>query len=343
MNLYLDNGYVNIRGIIELGLPFNFIVGGRGTGKTYGALQVMEEDRYKFVFMRRTQMQADMISTPEYNPYKKLNSDKGWNIGCAKINKMTSGFYEMQNINGKMKPEGEPKAIILALSTIANMRGFDASDYEILLYDEFIPESHERPIKEEGKAFKNACETINRNRELEGHKPVQCICLANSNTMTNALFLELGLVKKAEEMRRREQEYSIMRERGIGLFVLRESDISEKKADTALYKLGGSDEFNRMALSNEFVTDEIGRIKSRNLVEYRAVVTVGEITIYKHKSKPLLYVSTHLSGTCPQFGSGDIDRSRFKKKFFWLWSSYMKNNIEFEEYLCEILFNKYFE
>lgn len=343
MNIYLDSGYVDIRGIMQLGLPFNFIVGGRGTGKTYGVLEAMEEDKRKFIYMRRTQTQADLVSTPEFNPYKKLNIDKGWNIGCAKLNKMASAFYEMKNINGKLKPEGEPKAILLALSTIANMRGFDASDCEVFIYDEFIPESHERPIKEEGKAFKNAYETINRNRELEGKKPVQCLCLSNSNTMTNALFLELGLVKKTEEMRRRGQEYSIMKERGIGLFVLRDSEISQKKSDTALYKLGGSDEFNRMALGNEFVTDEIGRIKSRNLLEYKAVVTVGEITIYKHKSKTDLYVSTHLSGMCPQFGSGEIDRSRFKKKYFWIWSYYMKDKIEFEEYLCEILFNKYFE
>lgn len=39
MKLYLDNGYVNMSAIIELGLPFNFVVAGRGTGKTYGTLK----------------------------------------------------------------------------------------------------------------------------------------------------------------------------------------------------------------------------------------------------------------------------------------------------------------
>ena len=342
MKLYLDNGYVNMSAIIELGLPFNFVVGGRGTGKTYGTLKTMVEDKYRFIFMRRMQTQVDIIKTPEFNPYKKLNADMGWNVGVAPITKLTGGFYHMEEIDGKMKPKGAPIADILALSTISNMRGFDASDSEVLVYDEFIPEPQERPIKEEGKAFKNAYETINRNRELEGRPPLQAVCLANSNTMANPLFMELNLVKKAYQMKETGQEFAIMKERGIGLFVLRDNEIAERKAQTALYKLGGNDEFARMALSNEFVSDEVGRIKSRNLLEYRPVVTIGELTVYKHKSKRDLYITTHSMGGVPVFGSGEMDRSRFKKKYFWIWTAYMQNNIEFEEYYCEILFTKYF-
>ena len=39
MNIYLNSGYCDIESIIKAGLTFNFIVGGRGTGKTYGALK----------------------------------------------------------------------------------------------------------------------------------------------------------------------------------------------------------------------------------------------------------------------------------------------------------------
>lgn len=38
MNLYLDNGYVDIRSIRESGYPFIFMWGGRGIGKTYGVI-----------------------------------------------------------------------------------------------------------------------------------------------------------------------------------------------------------------------------------------------------------------------------------------------------------------
>lgn len=55
MSIYLDNGYVDIEKIVNYNLPFNFIVGGRGTGKTYGALKYAYEYNIRFMLMRRTQ------------------------------------------------------------------------------------------------------------------------------------------------------------------------------------------------------------------------------------------------------------------------------------------------
>ena len=51
MSIYLDNGYLNIEQILSYGLPFNFVVGGRGTGKTYGALKTAYEINIRFILM----------------------------------------------------------------------------------------------------------------------------------------------------------------------------------------------------------------------------------------------------------------------------------------------------
>lgn len=188
MKLYLDSGYVNIKGIIDLGLPFNFVVGGRGTGKTYTALETVKEEDIKFMFMRRTQAQAELINKPDFSPFKSLNVDKGWNVITKPLTKYNAGFYE----SCEGEAVGAPIGYTCALSTISNVRGFDAQDVKILVYDEFIPERHERPIKNEGAALLNAYETINRNRELKGHRPLQLLCLANSNDLSNPIFMELG-------------------------------------------------------------------------------------------------------------------------------------------------------
>jgi hypothetical protein len=230
-----------------------------------------------------------------------------------------------------------------ALSTFSNIRGFDASDVELLIYDEFIPERHERPIKEEGSAFFNAYETINRNRELNGNKPLQVLCLANANDIGNPLFMELKLIRLAEKMRSSGQEVYIDKERGIGLFMLDNSPISEQKAETALYKLTKGHSFAEMSLANDFYKEESAPIISRPIKEYKPIVTIGELTIYKHKSNGLYYCSTHKTGSCPVYGTGDTDRARFKKQYIRLWLRYMDNKIEFEETLCEILFQKYFK
>lgn len=343
MNIYQKSGYIDIRAIMALGLPFNFIVGGRATGKTYTSLKTVKEDGIKFIYMRRTQSQVDMINKPEFSPFKSLNDDHGWTIGSATLSKYNAGFYETEETeDGGRQCVGSPIGYTCALSTISNMRGFDASDVRLLIYDEFIPEKHERTIKNEGAAFLNAYETINRNRELKGEKPLQVLCLANANDLANPIFLELGLVRKAEQMRRKGQEISIDKERGVGLFILDKSPISAQKRNTVLYKLSKGSEFSRMSLENDFANEDIGRIKTQPLGEFRPVVTVGEITVYKHKSRGEYYVSTHKAGSCAEFGSGDTDKNRFRRAYGWIWQEYMKNNIIFEEYLCEVLLNRYF-
>lgn len=342
MKIYQDSGYIDIRKILALDLPFNFVIGGRATGKTYRSLEIAIEDKIKFIYMRRTQSQTDLINKPDFSPFKTLNRDFGWSIGTVSISKYNAGFYRQEKQDGQLVCAGSPIGYTCALSTISNLRGFDASDVDLLIYDEFISEKHERPIKNEAAAFLNACETINRNRELTGRKPLQVICLANSNDLANPIFMELSLVRKAEQMRRKKQEISIDRERGIGLFILDKSPISQQKKTTALYRLTEGSNFERMSIGNYFSGEEIGRISSRPLAEYKPLVSVGEITVYEHKANRSYYISTHKTGSPPSFGTGDAERARFRRVYQWVWDEYMENNIEFEEYLCEILLTKIF-
>ena len=335
MGLYLDNGYLNIEQILSYNVPFNFVVGGRGTGKTYGALKTAYENDIRFMLMRRTQAQCDLINKPEFNPFKVLNTDLKINAKVKSISKY----------NAKIVEETEETEKILgytcALSTIANMRGFDASDVRLMIYDEFIPERHERAIKNEGSAFLNAFESINRNRELQNKPPLQVMCLANAFNIANPIFLELGLVGRCEKMKNAGQEIFIDKERGVLLVLLQNSRISKAKANTALYKLS-SGSYSDMALSNDFVYNNTDNIKSMALKEFKLVCTVGEISIYKHKSKRLFYVSEHRTGTAPLYKSDEVNLQRYRKNHgLTLYSAYMRNNVICESLLTKSLFELY--
>lgn len=335
MGIYLDNGYLNIEQILSYGVPFNFIVGGRGTGKTYGTLKTAYIENKRFILMRRTQAQCDLINKPEFNPFKALNNDTGSNAIVKSISKY----------NAKIVEETEEDERVLgytcALSTIANMRGFDASDVELLIYDEFIPEKHERAIKNEGSAFLNAYETINRNREIKGEKPLQVLCLANAFNIANPIFLELGLVGRCEKMKNTGNELFIDKERGVCVVLLQKSKISKAKADTALYRLS-SGSYADMALSNDFVYNNTDNIKSMALKEFKLLCTVGEISIYKHKSKRLFYVSEHRTGTAPIYKSDEVNLQRYRKNHgVALYGAYMRNNIICESLLTKSLFELY--
>ena len=343
MKLYDSNGYVNIPEVLKHEAIFIFIYGGRGTGKTYGALKEMIEGKHHFIYMRRLAAQTDIVKKESMQPYKTLNDDMGWSIQPFPINKYISAFYESDvNEDGKDIPVGEQHGLLTSLSTFSNLRGVDGSDIDTIILDEFIPELNERPIKGEADALFNAYETINRNRELKGEDPVKLLCLANSNRIDNPLFMELKLVRKAEKIRQEGKEYLYDSKRKMLLIDLYKSQISEAKSDTALYQLTKGTEFYEMAIRNSFINEERGRIETRPIKEYRPVVSIGEITIYKHKSRREYYVTTFRSGSPDSYTTGEKDRERFRKKYLFLWQCYMRREVVFEEYMSEILFDKYF-
>ena len=335
MSLFLDNGFVNMPRLFASRLPFIFVVGGRGTGKTYGALEYVRKQALegkKFIYMRRTQDQVDKISQDDFSPFKSVDELTGTITTVQKMAGKTFSFIDA--------PSDKTLGYCFALSTFAKMRGFDASDVSTLVFDEFIPEKHERPIKNEAEAFFNAVETINRNRELTGGEPLQCALLSNANNMGNPLFLELGLVSRATKMLSKGVDTYRDEKRGLMLVIIQNSPISEAKKQTALYKLTAGSSFQKMAIDNDF-DEQCSNLRHAPLKELRPLVGVGEITIYTHKSENWLYVSTHRTGSPITFGSSIAELNRFRLQYMWVWEAYMMRRVYFEEYLCELLLSKY--
>ena len=335
MSLFLDNGFVNMPRLFASRLPFIFVVGGRGTGKTYGALEYVRKqalDGKKFIYMRRTQDQVDKISQDDFSPFKSIDELTGTITTVQKMAGKTFSFIDA--------PSDKTLGYCFALSTFAKMRGFDASDVSTLVFDEFIPEKHERAIKNEAEAFFNAVETINRNRELTGGEPLQCVLLSNANNMGNPLFLELGLVSRATKMLSKGVDTYRDEKRGLMLVIIQNSPISEAKKQTALYKLTAGSSFQKMAIDNDF-DEQCSNLRHAPLKELRPLVGVGEITIYTHKSENWLYVSTHRTGSPQTFGSSIAELNRFRLQYMWVWEAYMMRRVYFEAYLCELLLSKY--
>ena len=335
MKIFHDNGYVNIGGILNEGFPFNFIVGARATGKTVDALNDSVEKDEKFLYMRRTQSQCDLISKPDFSPFKPINEIFHREVKVKTISKYNSMFYtELQD---SIKIHG----YTAALSTIANMRGFSASDITRLIYDEFIGEEHEKPIKHEAEAVLNAYETINRNRELEGKPALQLAALANSNRIDNPLFEELGLIRIADKLQKSGAMRWTDEKRGIQLIMLSNSPISQKKRGTALYRLTDNSDFSRMALDNSFNINR-QHVRPRPITEYVPVCSIGELFIYRHKNDIRLYGTTYKTGVFNKtFTLSETDKLRYHRFYMHHWDMYIEGNIDFEDVLAETLFLKY--
>lgn len=335
MNLYLENGYLNVPELIKLPVTFIWCFGGRGTGKTYGALKYAIEIQgaeHPFLHIRRRDKEIKLFKTPDHNPFGKLNKDMNWNIK-----------FKMSDDCGVYYDNGVQVGSVAALSTFANLRGVDCSSCNFIFFDEFIPERNQPWIKEESSAFFNLYETVCRNRELEGDAPVKMLAAANANDAANPYFLSMGVITTVEKMKREKRQMFINRERDFALINLENSPISEKKKNTALYKLTRGSDYEKMALDNSFSFNDFSNISARDLTPYKPIVAIGEITIYKHKSERVYYVSEHRSGAPVLFGTNDRELEKFRQSYWRVWNAYIDGNVNFENYLTKVLFKLYFK
>ena len=334
--MYTNEGYIDFNYIMRDRNVFKFLIGGRGSGKTYGAIQWALQNKKTVLFMRRTQTQIDLIRNDNFSPFAAVDKS----IYVKSINKNLAGLYHGDEAGA----EGVPIGYMCALSTIANIRGFDASMVDLIIYDEFIGEAHERAIKNEGQAFLNAYETINRNRELQGREPVQVLALANSNMLANPIFVELNLVSPVEKMLKNNTYVYKNAQRNVSVYMIMRSPVLDKKQDTALYRLAGDTDFTRMALKNQFTAEEMDHIATQDLRQYKLLCTVGELAIYKHKSTKTYYVTDHISGTTENiYTAGPMDLKRFRRDQYFLWLAYLGGRILFESYIFKVLFERYFQ
>lgn len=331
INLYLKNGYLDMRSIIESGYPFIFIPAARGTGKTYGALKYFTEEKKKIIILRRTQTETDLQNDPKGDGTSFYPVFKDMNIsGSVRRSKNIGYVYRGEDL----------AAVNVALSTFANTRGsFDYSDIDTVFYDEFIAESHVKRIKNEGMAFANFYESVNRNRELKGLPPLQAVMAANAVNMANDIFLYFDLVRDAEEMLQTGEEI-----RYIGnklLIIPQRSPISDKKKHTALYQAVNS-EFTEMAINNKFILNDFTYVKKMPLTEYQCLFQAGDLYIYKHKSRQEFYV-TFKKGVTKEIYQANYSGLEKLNRSRWRFPGYMMDGmIRFESYQCIALFERYF-
>lgn len=350
MNVYLPNGYADMHKIMSLPYPLIFVIGGRGTGKTYGAckeLLDLPEDE-KFFFLRRTQDEADTIGYTDFSPFQPVINDNPGDYAPIVVERLPhvktiSGvWYGEINDDGKLVATGDALGYVGALSTIHKIRGFNMSSVTIGVYDEFIPEKHVAAFrggaKGEGDAVLNAYETIDRNRQLKGQKPFKLVCLSNANSIASPIFQSLGIMDSVNRMALKGKQECILGDRGIAIFILRDSKISQAKAETALYKAAGAGDFATMALKNDFSADTYMYIEPQPINEYIIKINLADdVYCYQHKSnRRKWYVTRHRSGT-PQrkYNDDEMSKKRFKRTERVLLESLLSGNVLFNDYYCK--------
>ena len=329
--LYADNGYFNASSVIDdTAHPFILVTGARGTGKTYSTFLELIKRREPFILLRRTQDESDLQANENTSSLTKVLRALNVNYTFGKLSKKVGVVYV----------DEKPLIYTCGLKTFASIRGVDFGLVKYAVYDEFIPETHVMKFRAEGMALLNFYESVNRNRELEGYTALKLIGLSNSMNIANDIFMELNLVTPCEHLSTGTNE--IYTDGGIMLIMMKDSPISKKKAETSLYE-NASEQFSKMAIENKFILNDFTYIQKRNLKEFKAILKVGDIYLYQHKSSKEYYVTFVASSTKKIYTNSNADLERFRKVEWKYYKKYLLGKVSFDSYKAIALLEKYYK
>jgi len=338
MNLYTDEGWLDIEYISTYcdykGIDQIFIVGARGTGKSYGIQKRLILDKEKFIYTRISGNEIKMINNPEMNPFNAFYDDPdflSYKFDIKKIPMVDNGLYLL--INDKQL------GICLPLTTFGKFRGMDFHEYRQIFLDEFIPERTIKKTPGIGQALKQAYETVNRNRELKGEKPVRLWAAANSLDLNNEILLEFQLIPMMEKLIKSDKE--VWQEGNKLLIYPQHSPISEKKAGTSLYK-NDKGSFSEMALKNQFREYSRSNLGSRSLTGAEPKFTLqGKFSVYRLQNRSW-YVTTPKKMK-ELYPDKDFNKMQMIRKYYFLAELYLNGRIIFESPELELLFQEAFK
>lgn len=338
------------------------VVGGRNTGKTYGALKYYLDNKTPIMFLKRTAEDVKLLTSKgrvkgadvDLSPYKSINRDTGLNIKAFPIESGLGSFYDSDE---EGNATGDQIGYIMSLNQGGRYKGADFSECDALIFDEFIPQPWERINRKEGEMLLDLYKTVSRDRVLRGRPELKLICLANAVNVYNPTCAILGLTDIISQMSIEHEastikaghitsEFIYIEEKQIFVRLLPtpEEMLSAEK-NTGIYKAMHETQWGAMAWDNSFAYNDFSNVKRVKMKGYRPICKF----IYK-KEKFYIYMSsegyyiTH-SGTNIQIPEYNLNKDSESIKFYY---DYCMDIIEgiiegralFETYsMYDIIFN----
>lgn len=332
-----------------------FAWSGRNTGKTYSTLSYMLDTGSRFIFLKRTIEDVKLILSgsgkigskismygADLSPFKAINRDRGTNVRAFGIYKgYLGGFW---NCNEKNEPIGQPIGYILALNAISKVKGFDLSECDYIIFDEFIPSPWERADRQEGKQLLDLYMTVSRDREHRDRAPLKLIGLANPTEINCPVFQELEIADTAAEMEARGSEYHVTR--GILLHAIRMGDdFTEKEESMAALEAMAGTSWHDMTAGEGFAYNDMTMIKTISLKGFRCIASVRfrRFDWYIYQRGPTYYVSK--SRNTPAGETYDLNRDQDARRFYLemqldLKAEYIEGNVIFQTFtMYDVLIN----
>lgn len=243
----------------------------RGPGKTYSGLWYHIYKKIKIIYMKRTVEDVDTISSNSKSsnmdlcPYVPINRDKLTNIESVSISKGLGAFYNTLN----EEKVGDAISYIMALNKIKSVKGFDASDCEWILLDEFIPQIGERINHREGEQLLDLYMTVLRDRVKRGKGQVKLILFANSEDISTPITRELEVIDDMALLNdSKDFNIAYLEDRGILLHHIVAEEcpaITMQDTQLGIYKAMHNTAWGRKTFEGEFANNDFSNVCKMSL------------------------------------------------------------------------------
>lgn len=290
----------------------------RGPGKTYSTLRYCIEERKPFLFMKRTIEDINLLCAKgrkgtkfDISPFKPLNRDFGWNIKPYKVEKGIAGFY---HFNEEDEPYGEPLGYAGALSAAKDIKGFDMSECDLMIFDEFIPKQYERINRNEGDALLDIYMTLRRDRLERGREDLKLICLANATRINNPTMQTLEIVDNCVSLEITQAPFLYLEDRGIMIHKIPARKTDENEF-VGIEKAMKGTVWAEMSFGGNFAYDDFSSVKHQRLKGYRPIVSYiyKKKQVFIYQKDGYFYATSAKADKVPVF---NLSRENEQKRFF---------------------------
>lgn len=247
----MNSLYWDIKRTLSYNCLFNFIIGMRGVGKTYGALKYCIQnfkDKQKhginsqFMYVRRLKSELEKLTIMRNG--RLFNAVKN-EFPCDTLKAESNTLYFGDKIMGYAQP----------LSTASILKSDAFPDVDIIIFDEFIIDASGtyHYLKDEVRKFLDLYETIARGRD------VIVLFLSNAVSIANPYFDYFHLNKPINgDIQRFGNSKDILVE-----FTKNEA-LSTLKKQTRFGQIIGGSEYSDYAYDNEWLLDNVDFIEKKN-------------------------------------------------------------------------------
>lgn len=295
--------YYDIAGLLSQRCVFNFVIGNRGGGKTYGGKKLVikrfKKNGAQFVWVRRYRTEIDTLSDFWADIRDAFPSDE-----------LTQKGQELY-INGELA------GYLIALSTSMQLKSVAFPRVRTIIMDEFIIDKGRiNYLRNETHVFMELFETVARMREN-----VTAIFFGNAISIVNPYF---DFFKITPELGRR-----YTKKNGVCIEFYFNDDFIAKKESTAFGKLIKSTSYGEYNMKNKFLRDSDSFIGNRpataNAKLYQFIFDGERFTLWQDYKYQQFYIDRTFEknfGEFRTFVSNPIDMDDSDKSMIM----FKKNN-----------------